>query len=258
MFSNTYPIFEKKRLLKIEMLKNLRDYPRELFQIIYQNYCNGIVAGAQIKIHEKNLLISPGILYWNGIPYYSADVIKLSYEATETLTYLKVRFLEELQGPEQQDYLTQVYIDDQEPNERLELELARFKLQSGARLRDEYTDYFDFDTEFDTINRIHVPFAAVGKSTIWPEILIRFAKTLMTYPIQNPWDHTFCMICLQLQQGMPYEAIRQYLTVRLNERRASYSNKDIYQSLSRILQEAAGNRPITSGEATGQKKMLLL
>ena len=40
MFKNIYPLFERKRLLKKEMLEILRDYPRDIFQILYQDYCN--------------------------------------------------------------------------------------------------------------------------------------------------------------------------------------------------------------------------
>ena len=38
MFRNIYPIFESKKVLKKEMLENLRDYPRTLFDIQYRGY----------------------------------------------------------------------------------------------------------------------------------------------------------------------------------------------------------------------------
>jgi len=258
MFSNTYPIFEKKRLLKIEMLNNVRDYPRELFEIFYQNYSNGIITGTQLNVKEKYLIISPGILYWSGVPYTMKEELKLVYEATEKTGYLKIKFLEELRGAEKREYLTQVYIDDIPANERSEIELARFKLQTGARLRDQYTDYFDYNTEFDTINRIHAPFAALGKSSIWPEILRVFAKTMMCYPIKNPWDYSFCMTCLQARQGMHYGTVEEYIKVRLQGRQTCCSNQEIYQALGRIIHEATGAGTQRSAEGTMQKKMLLL
>ena len=48
MFKNIYPLFERKRLLKKEMLENLRDYPRNIFQILYQSYSDGILSGCNI------------------------------------------------------------------------------------------------------------------------------------------------------------------------------------------------------------------
>ena len=48
MFQNIYPVFEPKRLLKKEMLENLRDFPRSLFGLQYQNYSDGILYGCDI------------------------------------------------------------------------------------------------------------------------------------------------------------------------------------------------------------------
>lgn len=258
MFSNTYPIFEKKRLLKIEMLNNVRDYPRELFEILYQDYSNGILAGTHLKVQAEYLIISPGILYWSGVPYTMKEELKLVYEATEKTVYLKVKFLEELHGAEKQEYLTQVYIDNIPTNERSEIELARFKLQTGARLRDEYTDYFDYNTEFDTINRIHAPFAALGKSSIWPEITKTFARTLLDSPTENPLDSTFCLSCLQAERGINPEMLYRYLNMRLEEKRDVYSNHEIYQALGRILAKQSGSGMIRRQENNTQNKMLLI
>lgn len=258
MFRNTYPIFEKKRLLKIQMLENLRDFPREMFQILYQDYCNGIIKGTDFEVIDDYLIIKPGILYWNGVPYVMKEELKLSYEATEKTAYLKVKFLEELQSAEKQEYLTQVYMDDSPANSLNEIELARFKLQTGARLRNEYTDFYDYNTEFDTINRIHAPFAASGKSTIWPEILKTFAKTLMCYPIKNPWDYSFCLNCIQSNVGMNKEAITMYLNAHLQKNKDMYLNEEIYMALKTILQQGTGIINRNNIEPKMEKKVLLL
>lgn len=257
MFQNIYPVFEKKRLLKMEMLKNLRDYPRELFELFYQGYSNGIITGVNLSIADDYLLISPGILYWDEIPYFLSEEWKLSYEATEKPSYLKVKFLEKLQGAEKQEYLTEIYIDDRPVNQKRELELCRFKLQKGARLRAEYTDFFDYSTEFDTINRIHVSFASAGKGTIWPEILKTFARTLMGYPIKSSWDYAFCLNCLHLDRAMHFEELNRYLGLRLQEKQTDYENQEIFEALGRILHEAAETNWMPEKSRSSQKKMLL-
>ncbi len=35
MFKNVYPLFERKRLLKKEMLENIRDFPRDIVDIFF-------------------------------------------------------------------------------------------------------------------------------------------------------------------------------------------------------------------------------
>lgn len=69
MFKNIYPLFERKRLLKKEMLEILRDFPRDIFQILYQDYADGILAGCELETIDGSLVIHPGIICYNKIPY---------------------------------------------------------------------------------------------------------------------------------------------------------------------------------------------
>jgi len=258
MFSYIYPIFERKRLLKNEMLENLRDFPRDLFHIFYQNYSNGILTGAELSVKDDYLVLHPGILYWRGIPYVMGSSTMIMYHPTAKTSYFKVKFLEELQGAEKQEYLTRIYIDDEPANHKNEIELARFKLQEGARLRDKYTDFFDYDTEFDTINRLYAPFASPERSTIWPAAVKDFARVLVNYPITNSWDQSFCINCVQLDYGINYEMIRLYLNLRLQKKDADYSNYEVYCSLKRILHEVTGRGTVQNNEKKFEKKVLLL
>ena len=52
MFKNIYPLFERKRLLKKEMLENIRDFPRDIFDIFFRNYSDGILTGCDIEVKE--------------------------------------------------------------------------------------------------------------------------------------------------------------------------------------------------------------
>jgi len=258
MFKNIYPVFERKRLLKIEMLNNMRDFPREMFQILSKDISNGIVAGAELKVTDRYLIICPGILIWCGIVYMMEEELKLPYEPMEKMAYLKVKFMKEQQGTEGIEYLTSVYIDDTSADNRCELELGRYKLLAGAKLRDAYTDYDDYSTEYDTLNRIHVPFASAGRSTIWSEILKVFAVTMMKYDMNNPWDCAFCLQCLQLRQGMPYEEIKGYLNARTGNIDKEYSNLEIYQELRKILYNVSGTIRGQNRESRQEEMILLI
>lgn len=258
MFKNIYPLFEKKRLLNIEMLENLRDYPRTVFGLLLQDYSDGVLSGCRTAAGRGGLTVQTGILYYKGTPYLLTEGLNLACKASGKLTYLKVRFLDKTSGTGQEEYLSSVYLDETAPDGSCELELARFKLQPGARLRNDYTDFFDYNTEFDTLNLIHVPYAALDRSSISPQILKAFARALLSCGMKRPWDYPFCMNCLQLQTAMPYEEIRWYLNLRLEEEREDYGNAEIYQSLKRILLETDGKEP--GMELTGKepKKLLLI
>ena len=162
MFRNVTPIFKRKYVLKKEMLENLRDYPRMLFHIQYQDYSDGILYGCRLEATNTKLTVLPGIILFKGFPYFMEEPFELACEAQGELTYLKVCFTDREAATEHEEYRGQIYLDRQAPDDEKELEIGRFKLQEGARLRTEYVDFKDYITEFDTDNRIYVPYAAPG------------------------------------------------------------------------------------------------
>ena len=138
-----------------------------------------------------------------------------------------------------------------------ELELARFKLQAGARLRSDYVDFYDYETEFDTVNRIYVPYAAPDHPGIWPQILKSFARELLKYAVTDPWDCAFCLQCLQRKEAMPYEAVRAYLHARLGQNK-EYTNMQMYGALKKILREAGGREEIPGQTRKKEGTLLML
>lgn len=257
MFKHIYPLFERKRLLKKEMLENIRDFPRDIFYIFFQDYSDGILAGCDIKVKESYLLIGAGILYYKRIPYMMSEPYKLPYQATGKTQYIKVHFLDEIGGLEQREALTQIYINDIPAQDKDELELGRFKLQEGARLRDQYTDFFDYATEFDTLIKLYVPYASPRQRTLCPEIVKRYVESLIQYTIQNPWDYAFCLTCMQENGAITYSAIKSYLDIRLQQKQEEYSTKEIYDALARLLHEAGG-KPKEPRPMTEKNKKVLL
>lgn len=257
MFQNTYPVFEAKRLLKKDMLENLRDFPRNLFHLQYQNYSDGILCGCAIEGREAGLTIQPGILCYKGVPYFLDKPYYVSCKAEGRQTYIKVHFWDKAVGNSGEEYATQILVDEEQPDAEQELELGRFKLQQGARLRSEYVDFFDYETEFDTVNRIYTLYAAPEHPSIWPQICRCFARELLRRRSTDPWDSAFCLSCLQLREAMTYETVQAYLNTRLGQDR-EYTNAQIYGALKRILRETTGRgaEPERSGRRDGTVLML--
>ncbi|WP_310602172.1 hypothetical protein [Anaerosporobacter sp.] len=50
MFQNQYPHFEKDSILKAGMLVNLREYPRDMFALMYQDYSDGIIQECRLLL----------------------------------------------------------------------------------------------------------------------------------------------------------------------------------------------------------------
>ncbi|HHW35859.1 MAG TPA: DNA and RNA helicase, partial [Bacillales bacterium] len=168
MFSDQYPTFQRGRVLKSTMLENLRDYPRNFTELYFQDYSDGIMTGAMISVDESFLTISKGIVKYNGRLYMLEKDVQLPYVATGKETLVKIKFHNEQPQPDFIAYETTVFLEESRSIQRDELELGRFKMKEGAMLRTKHTDFYDFATEYNTVNYIHCEFAGMETSTLHP------------------------------------------------------------------------------------------
>ena len=121
-----------------------------------------------------------------------------------------------------------------------EMEICRFKLKKGAVLRTTYTDFFDRVTEFDTVNTINVPYAAIGGHTLSPEILINFANEARDFELCDQ-DFNFCLNALG-GHITSSEQISFYIEHRLKIELKSPTNQNLYDNLCLILREIKNGR----------------
>lgn len=256
LFANQYPHFHKGRILKREMLENLRDYPRDFLDLYFQDYSNGIIAGVHIIVADTRLIITKGIIKHKGRLYLLHSSYELPYEATGSETILKVRFAEEANDLDFSNYTTEIILDDSLELAHNELELARFKLKLGAKLRSQHTDFFDFATEYNTVNYLHCQYAGLEKSTYHPLILQYFARELLKNRPANPYDIAFALECLN-QERVQRDVIDFYICNRLELDYQSLSNSQIHKYLNRILLESKGSGRM-KGIGQGRPKRMIV
>lgn len=237
MFQYQYPQFEPKRLLRIEMLEQVRDYPRHYLNLFYQDFGDGIVSGCKITWDKGRLTLSPGMIYRNGNLYFMEKAYSLECLAEDKLQYFKVQFLTEVKESGKVTGNTRVMLDDRIPDPACEMELCRFRLQDGARLRDKHENFEDYATEYDTVNLIHAPFAAKGRNTLNPEILMQFAKETVRNRTADPYDVSFAMNIMANNGAIPAECIIAYLKIHLDEIGKESNNLELYRGLLKTLRE---------------------
>lgn len=239
LFTHIAPKFEKGRILKTAMLENLRDFPREFADIYYQDYADGVVTGAEVKVGPDTLTIHPGIVKHKGRLYSLSEPAVLAYQTTGRETAVKVRFLEGKEDSDWSVYRSEIVLDERVEAGPAELELCRFKLKEGARLRQDYQNFRDLATEYNTVNLLHVPIAAYGQSTVSPVVMRLFGDELLRRGSAEPQDLAFAMMCLNegtLHRGV----ILHYIAGRLGIAYKDYGNADIHKYLARILDSARG------------------
>ncbi|TVX92040.1 DNA and RNA helicase [Paenibacillus agilis] len=241
MFSNSVPQFHKGRILKREMLESIRDYPRILLDIYSQYEADGVLTGAEVTVGESELTIAKGIVKHNGIVYVLDQAYKLPYKATGKETLLKIRFEEPETISDFVSHRSVIVLHEDANLQRNELELGRFKLKAGARLRSEYQSFADLATEYNTFNVIHVPYAAYETSTLHPLIIRYFATELLKSGTNHVYDVSFAMQALK-DGNVPRDLLLHYITQRIGGGYRSYTNVQIHKHLTRILDEARSGR----------------
>ncbi|WP_270169002.1 DNA and RNA helicase [Paenibacillus sp. SYP-B4298] len=240
MFTDYYPHFEKGRVLKSEMLSKLRDYPRHLIQLHYQHYSDGIIAGTEVLVREHTLVVRPGIIKQGETIYVLEQEMQLPYVSTGQETLLKLRVLG---ASRQHDYTlsrTELVLDTEPVRAGSELELARFKLKAGARLRTEYRGFFDMMTEYNTVQLIGAVYAGRGEPTLHPAITGGYASELLASGTSDPWDIAFGLQCLN-SGVVERTVIMAYVAAKLGEEPSQlrrWGNWPLVEALRRILELA--------------------
>lgn len=260
MFQDQYPHFEKDSVLKASMLANLREYPRDMFSLLYREYSDGIITGVQVVVENQDemeggcLLVKPGIIKYHGCLYYMKEDVRIPYRATERMVLLKVKFFEEQNTDDFTMQYSRIILDEDTQLQVDELELCRFVIKEGAELRQDYQDVQDFSTMHNTINRIHVAYAGIGESTITPELTTYYGEELIKHHSENPYDISFAMNCLY-QNPIPRCVIMQYLYARRNIRMTDrLTNQEIHSYFVSIMEEVkSGKTSRNSGERMGRR-----
>ncbi|NEW09797.1 DNA and RNA helicase [Paenibacillus sp. SYP-B3998] len=239
MFTNVYPNFTKGRILKRDMLESLRDDPRRFTELSYQAYSDGILAGAEVRITAENLIVSSGLVKFGSRIYALEQDYSLSYSATGRETVLKIRFREAVAQLDFTLYNTDIVLDDDISLRGNELELGRFKLKEGAKLRSDYQSFADCATEYNTWNSIYTAYSALGQSSLSPALTRYFGAQLLSAGSSNAYDIAFAMQCLN-QGTVNRDLILHYIGSRLGTGYKAYDNVHIHKYLTRILEETQG------------------
>lgn len=231
-----YPFFNKDRVLKIEMLNNLRDFPRLVTDIYADELSDGILWGLRPTIDKQIITFSKGIIKYNGKIYLIPNDISIDYKETDVDVIIKIKFYEEVEDKDFRSQYFEIEIDESLVILDNEQELGRFKLKKGAYLRSDYKDLYDFTTEFNTINIVNIKYSGIEKYTISREILKYFSKAALETKTQNPMDVNFCLLCLNSQR-IERDTIYEYINYKLSEDNKKLSNDDIHCKLVKILEQ---------------------
>lgn len=206
-----YPAFERGRIMKKELLGALRDYSYTALQLQYAGYPDGILSGCRIRTDEHFLYIAPGIIKCRDFLFLIAEEEKLPYFSADYYVSLKFCLLKKEVLPDHTSYITEFRLDKKLEREQNELELCRFKLKKGTKLRTDYNDFFDIQTEYNTVNLANAAWSAAGGNTFSKEITDYFARKVLECEQAETGDIQFAYFLLQSKTAVNYEILMDYI-----------------------------------------------
>lgn len=258
MFRYIYPQFQSKRLLRAEMLEQLRDYPRAIVDLALNDFSDGVVSGCELRWKNDELTVERGMIFYKKKLYLLDEPYSMPCIAQNKKVFLKVRFTEEYQETTKTFGISKIVLENKEVDLSCELELCRFHLQEGAKLRTRYENFEDYSTVYDTVNLIHTPYAAKGKSTLSPNLLMQYAEEVIGTAATNNIDISFAMDLLAQGGVVPIRYIQLYLKMRREKEFDNASQYKIYQELLAILKGLRQGNRETEGHHKKSREILLV
>lgn len=250
------PDLENGHILKKSMLIALRDAALYTNDLLHKNYSNGILSGCELEVTEDSIIVKPGVIFFENQIFDLKRSLSIGYRHTSDLSLLKLCFSGELRDAEGVYREAELKLTNDSQICSDELELCRFKLQEGARLRNRYQSFEDLNTEFDTVNRIYVPSASEEQETLLPEITRMFAREMLLQSDIKEFDALFCLQILGEAHAMRKEALVKYIEISNRKEIESYSNICIYENLLKILNQQVGRNKKVSNETRTWKMMI--
>lgn len=243
MIIQMIPLYEKGNILTEDMLESMKQYTLDYSMLIMDGYSDGIVRGFELNAAGGLLNVGRGIVRFQGQVYLLPKHMTVPYEPVRQEMVLKLI----LKGESRTKHFickeALLQLDHNEEKKSTEIEICRFKLQEGATLRNNYQNFADYSTEFDTIQEIQADWAAYGEKSISPRILKAFASEAMETSLADPVDVMFCQQILCLKgETLNRQAVSFYIRKKLGEELTGTSNEALYQKLLKILNKLKNER----------------
>lgn len=250
------PLFGKGRVLKKESLEALRDFPGRLAKLALSGWRDGILFGFDISYAQEEKEAAKeaagGVLEaCAGAVWYQGQVVlanaqRIPFRAYEQQITVCLRLYPVVSSEDFSVRPLELRLKNGEPGNG-ELELGRFRLSKGARLRKDYKDLRDCRTAYNTLDITQVPYAGAGGVTVSPVLLRMFARMVLEHGDAADMDVQFALLCLN-HPPVSRECLLWYLSRRIGEPYRELTHSEIYERLVRIAE--AGNRGMRHAKRT--------
>ena len=253
---NLYPLFERNRILKKEMLWALRDYSFMQARLDYEEYADGILRGCEVRVEGNRILAGPGIIKYGGFICLMDREESVEYAPCDEYVSVKMRFQTERAQEDCHIYEMELVTDSDTARKDNVFELFRYKLQEGAALRDRHTDLLDMATEYNTLNYLYATWGGLRENSMAPAVTGRFAREILAAGSPRTEDIGFAYLCLSQPGAVPMEILRDYLG-RGGKDISGLPMEEIFHRMCRVISRLGGAGISGGQEKTGRKRIIV-
>lgn len=252
------PVFESGCVLTREMLDLMQNLSLDLSWLSLAGYSDGIVSGCQVSMTDNVISVERGIVKHGDHVFFVPAYMNAVVAPGNEWHVLQFRFGEAVR---EDNFLVRkltLEIADHVNGGPDALEVCRFRLQTGAHLRNQYRDFNDLNTEYDTINEIYAKWSGYGKETVSVRVLNCFAKEALKRGVQLPQDEAFIQMILNLGgRSMARDSIQFYLSTRLAKPYKEMTNMEIYTGLGEVLRNLRSVKEHTVGRPRDDRRIIV-
>ncbi|RKJ44891.1 hypothetical protein D7X25_24625 [bacterium 1XD42-8] len=241
------------------MLTALRDLAWLKEQIAYLDYPKGIIYGCKLRVENQHISIGPGQIKCRDYVFLLGEEERIEYVSTQNYVSLKfkVREREEFSGYIR--YKTCFFLDASLELLDDEVELCRFKLKDGARLRTEYKDFYDIQTEYDTLNLAHATWSAADGNSLSKEVTDFFARKVLACEEAGEGDPQFAYLLLQSREAVRTELLKDYLMGKTGQKqKEDFVPEDAFYKLEQVLKDIRGGGNAKRDRGTRKRERLIV
>ncbi|MCI9386718.1 MAG: hypothetical protein HFH77_10290 [Lachnospiraceae bacterium] len=233
------PVFKSGNILKQEMMESLKQYMVDYTILRYSGYSDGILRGCNLTVTDNRVTLHSGIFILGGMPFYIKDTFSILSKPTNTVKAIIMRAGEVEYERCYETKGVELLMADLEDISHTDVEICRFRLQQGAKLRYQYRDLEDMSTEFDTICLVHSQWAAFGGNSLSYYVLHQFAADMLKTNGATQEDRQFIgQIFAANGESLAPECINSYTAGRLNRPYEERKVDEMYEDLLQVLKMA--------------------
>ena len=215
MFVRKELTFPHKAVLTAAMLRELYDYPRELSRLMFNEFCDGIVCGLDFSIKDGELILSSGLVRFDGEIFMLTDDLNLSALAEEKSLLADREYFISLEkfSRKQEPCLTEKTLALTFTERKPAFSLGKFIFRGRRNFYlPELTDEpFDEIFSRSKLNLFDVPFAAKNAPTFHPLLFRLVKKFLARKKNRTPFDYAL-FVQLQNNDTLSIETLAEYIS----------------------------------------------